>query len=116
VLPPAANPLDAALRAAVLDALRTPEIREFVRAIVLEELAVGGGVRSPDELLTTEMVAAEQRCAPKTVRAWIRVGLPARKQGRQWRVRRGDVKVFLAGEVRRERGRSVESILGTLGR
>lgn len=81
-------------------------LRVLVRAVVREELAKGGSrIDHEDSFLTVRDCSALARVQPRTIREWIKEGrLPASRVGRQLRVRRSDLLVFL-GEPRRRRDR-----------
>jgi len=92
--------------ASLLDVLR--DIRDelrYLRQDVRDALrgSTLRGASDVGELLSVEQVAAELQVIPPTVRAWIQSGaLPAsrpgngKKPGRKYRVRRTDLKAFVA--------------------
>ena len=92
--------------AALVDLLR--DVRDELRYLrqELRDARRQPGPRAgseSDELLTVEQVATELQVIPPTVRAWIQSGaLPAsrpgdgKKPGRKYRVRRIDLKAFVA--------------------
>jgi len=65
--------------------------------------------------LSVAEVAALKRRDPKTVRRWIREGLPATKRGGAWVVRRADLDRFIAGEGQRATSSTATSILASVG-
>jgi excisionase family DNA binding protein len=53
-----------------------------------------------EQLLTVEQVAEACRVSTKTVRRWLeRQELTALRLGRQWRIRRRDLELFLHARV-----------------
>lgn len=69
---------------------------------------------APSEWLSTGEVAALKQRDAKTIRRWIKEGLPARKRGRTWVVQRADLEKFIAGE-RSEKASPAARILRSLG-
>ena len=71
-------------------------IREMVRAEVERQLAaLAARADAPASAwLTTAEVARLEGRSTKTVRTWIRQGLPARRHGQQLRVRRADLEAW----------------------
>lgn len=84
--------LDVMLKNLIREAVRD-EVREAVREVVTSHPPPPGP--SDEELLETDVCAAEAKVRSATVREWIRSGLlPA--GGPPYRVRRGDLKAYLA--------------------
>jgi excisionase family DNA binding protein len=83
----------------------TSALRETIRAIVREELALALADRAePDELMSTANAAELAGVAEGTVRRWIREGrLPERRAGRLLRVSRSELATLL-GISRRAAG------------
>jgi excisionase family DNA binding protein len=82
------------------------EIREAMRQVVREELAVLG----PD-VMTVEQAARFVGREPSTIRGWLLQGLLATKKGRRVYIRREDLASWMARPER-----STEAIVASLRR
>jgi hypothetical protein len=70
-------------------------IAEVVRRVVREELAAANRAAGPEkDWLSTEEAAALRSVAPKTIRAWTKIGLYSEKRRRRVYVKRADVLAF----------------------
>ncbi len=65
--------------------------------------------------LSVAEVAELKKRDPKTVRRWIREGLPATKRGGAWVVKRADLDHFVPGERHRATSSTATSILASVG-
>jgi hypothetical protein len=89
--------LDAAIREALLDALKSPEGQAAIRTAVAEAIPDPPAAPVPLHDDAEEISLAECKrlsgYSVDTLRRWIKDGsLPARKGAKEWRVRRGDLK------------------------
>jgi len=107
--------LDAAIREALIEALRSPEGQAAIRAAVADAIPEPAPVTEIPHNDEEEISLAECKrlsgYSVETIRRWIREGsLPARKGAKEWRVRRGDLKAkqgspspaFSVVDIRRE--------------
>ncbi len=93
--PPAAT-LDAALRAAIVAALQSPEGQAAIRAAVAEAVPAPAPPielpLDPNEEISLSEASRLSGYSVETLRRWIKENtLPARKGAKEWRVRRGDL-------------------------
>jgi hypothetical protein len=87
--------LDAAIREALIEALRSPEGRAAIRAAVVEAIPEPVQTvpeRDPDEEISLAEAKRISGYSVETLRRWIDGGKLAAKKGpKEWRVRRGDL-------------------------
>lgn len=90
-IPDAGNPLDAVLRSAVEDAVRT-----VVLPMLDERLPAIPATSTPNAYLTVKQAAERAQVADATIRRWIKAGgLPRRWAGRHARVMVEDLDAFM---------------------
>jgi len=93
----------------------TEYIDQQVAAQVEARMREVGAQKAGDEVLTVVDVAALKKRDPKTIRRWVREGLPATKRGNAWVIRRADLDHFLGGEAESTRASEAARILGSIG-
>jgi len=71
-------------------------IREAVQAALRE---MGANQRPVGDLFTTEQAAIEADVKPKTIRAWVAAGLPAKRHGRRILITRQALDAWRTGEA-----------------
>lgn len=74
--------------------LTIPQLETLVRKCVRDEL----GAREEDTWFTLKECARFMRLSTKTVLLRIKQGLPAEREGRDWRFQKSKVLGFMKGE------------------
>lgn len=108
-VPPIPGGVEAAFFAALTEYIDR-RVEERVDARLRELTAQQAG----EAALSVAEVAALKRRDPKTVRRWIREGLPATKRGGAWVVKRADLDRFLSGEGPRATSSTAARILSSV--
>jgi excisionase family DNA binding protein len=74
------------------------QLEELIARVVRETLSRSSPASSVGEFLTTDQAAALAGVQPRTVRTWIRSGLPAKRRGRRLLISRKALDSWCSGE------------------